>query len=137
MATKQGSCFCGKVRISVEGEPITTVLCHCLDCRKITGSAFSTNRLTPGSGFKLLSGEPKTISKIGDSGNEIVSHFCGDCGSTLWRDGKTFGDNKVIKAGVLDDYEALNETKPLGELYVKHRVNWVPEVPGSVQNQTA
>ncbi|KAI0888303.1 Mss4-like protein [Annulohypoxylon maeteangense] len=130
---KQGSCFCGKVRISIEGEPVAKVLCHCLDCRKITGSVFSTNLITPGSGFKVLSGEPKAISKTGDSGNEVTSHFCGDCGSTLWRDGPSFGDNKVIKVGVLDDYEALNEAKPVGELFINHRVNWVPEVPGTAQ----
>ncbi|KAI1205529.1 Mss4-like protein [Annulohypoxylon truncatum] len=130
---KQGSCFCGKVRISVEGEPIAKVVCHCLDCRKITGSVFSTNLITPTSGFKVLSGEPKTISKVGDSGNEVTSHFCGDCGSTLWRDGPSFGENKVVKVGVLDDYEALNEAKPAGELFVNHRVSWVPEVPGATQ----
>ncbi|KAI1100643.1 Mss4-like protein [Jackrogersella minutella] len=125
---KQGSCFCGKVRISYEGEPVTQVLCHCLDCRKITGSVFSTNLVVPGAGFKVLSGAPKTISKTSDSGNEITSHFCGDCGSTLWRDGVSFGENKVIKVGVLDDLNALDEAKPVGELFAHHRVAWVPEV---------
>ncbi|OTB00915.1 hypothetical protein M426DRAFT_323907 [Hypoxylon sp. CI-4A] len=125
---KQGSCFCGNVRISYEGEPVRKVLCHCLDCRKITGSTFSTNILVPGEGF-TVTGTPKSISKIGDSGNQITSHFCGDCGSTLWRDGPSFGTNKVVKAGVLDDYNALNEAKPLGELFGHHKVEWLADIP--------
>ncbi|KAI1410521.1 Mss4-like protein [Hypoxylon sp. FL1857] len=134
---KEGACFCRKVRISYEGEPLGKVTCHCLDCRKISGSTYSTNIVVPGPGFKLLSGSPKTISKIADSGNEITSHFCGDCGTTLWRDGPSFGENKVIKVGVLDDIKALDEAKPLGELFTEFRVSWVPEVPGAVQKFAA
>ncbi|KAI1763386.1 Mss4-like protein [Hypoxylon sp. FL1150] len=114
---KVGGCFCGKIRISYEGEPVKKALCHCLDCRKITGSTYSTNIIVPGAGFKVLSGTPKTLTKKADSGKDITSHFCGDCGSTLYRDGPSFGDNKVIKVGVLDDPKALDEAKPDDELY--------------------
>ncbi|GAP88251.2 putative glutathione-dependent formaldehyde-activating protein [Rosellinia necatrix] len=132
----EGGCFCEKVRYSVEGEPVGKALCHCLDCRKITGSTYSTNIMIAGSSFKLLSGTPKTIAKKADSGREIVSHFCGDCGSTLWRDGASFGDAKVIKVGTLDDVDALDNAKPIVELFANHRVSWVDEVPGAIQKQT-
>ncbi|KAI1406132.1 Mss4-like protein [Hypoxylon fuscum] len=133
---KQGACFCGNVRISYEGEPVAKAVCHCLDCRKISGSTYSTNLIVPGAGFKLLSGTPKAISKVADSGNQITSYFCGDCGSTLWRDGASFGDNKVIKVGVMDDLNALGEAKPVVELFAEHRVSWVPEIPGTAQKAT-
>ncbi|KAI8626413.1 Mss4-like protein [Xylariaceae sp. FL1651] len=129
----EGGCFCGKVRISYEGEPLGKALCHCVDCRKITGSTYSTNIIVAGPGFKVLSGTPKTISKTADSGNEITSHFCGDCGSTIWRDGPSFGDNKCIKVGTLDDADALDKAKPGVELYTTERVSWVAEVPGAGQ----
>ncbi|KAI1373488.1 Mss4-like protein [Hypoxylon crocopeplum] len=131
--SKQGGCFCGKVRFSYEGEPVAKALCHCLDCRKITGSTYSTNLIVPGAGFKLLSGTPKSITKVADSGNGITSHFCGDCGSTMWRDGKSFGDNKVVKAGTMDDMNALDEAKPIAELFSPLRVGWVSEVAGAAQ----
>jgi len=108
-------------------------LCHCLDCRKITGSTYSTNIIVPGDGFSVTSGSPKTFAKKADSGNEITSHFCGDCGSTLWRDGNTFGPNKVIKVGVMDDVEALNAAKPAIELYVPERVSWLSGISGADQ----
>ncbi|KAI1338448.1 carbohydrate-binding module family 43 protein [Xylariaceae sp. FL0016] len=121
----EGGCFCEKVRIAYEGKPTAKATCHCIDCRKITGSAFSTNLLVPASGFKVLSGEPKTISKTADSGSTITSHFCGDCGSTLWRDGAAFAETKVIKVGIMDDVKALDEAKPDVELFAPERVSWV------------
>ncbi|KAI1777375.1 Mss4-like protein [Hypoxylon cercidicola] len=134
--SKEGGCFCGNVRISYEGEPVAKALCHCLDCRKITGSTYSTNLIVPSAGFKILSGTPKTLTKVADSGKEITSHFCGDCGSTLFRDGPSFGDNKVIKVGIMDDLDALDDAKPAAELFTPHRVGWVQEVPGAVQNSS-
>jgi hypothetical protein len=53
----------------------TQILCHCLDCRKITGSAYSTNAIYPEDGFKVTKGTPKQHTVKGDSGNEITSHF--------------------------------------------------------------
>ncbi|KAI0442759.1 Mss4-like protein [Xylaria telfairii] len=129
----EGGCFCGKVRYTVEGQPLGKALCHCYDCRKITGSTYSTNIIVGGPSFKLVSGTPKSIGKKGDSGNEIVSHFCGDCGSTLWRDGVSFGDSKVIKVGTLDDVDALDNALPAIELFAEHRVSWVSQIPGALQ----
>jgi len=107
-------------------------LCHCNDCRKITGSTYSTNIVVPDDGFKVQ-GTPKTISKTADGGNEITSHFCGDCGSTLFRTSKTFGENKVVKAGVMDDADALDKAKPGAELYKENKVGWVPDTAGAAQ----
>ena len=98
-------------------------LCHCNDCRKITGSTYSTNLLVPGESFKV-SGSPKSIAKTADGGNTITSYFCGDCGSTLWRDSATFGTSKAVKVGVMDDPNAIGNTKPDVELYSELRVPW-------------
>lgn len=129
----EGGCLCAKVRFSVAGEPMAQALCHCLDCRKITGSTYSTNIIIAGPNFKLLSGTPKRFAKTADSGSEIVSHFCGDCGSTLWRDGDSFGDGKIIKVGTLDDFDALDKAQPAIELFSGQRVSWVGEVAGAAQ----
>jgi len=87
----------------------------------------------PGDKFEVTKGSPKTISKKADSGNEITSHFCGDCGSTMWRDGKTFGESKVIKVGSLDDTKAFDDAKPGVELYAPERISWVTGVNGASQ----
>lgn len=81
----------------------------------------------------MTKGSPKSISKKADSGNEITSHFCGDCGSTMWRDGKTFGESKVIKVGSLNDPKAFDDAKPAIELFVPERIDWVQSVQGASQ----
>ena len=42
--------------MSYSGEPNAHVLCHCLDCRKISGSTYSNNIVVPEDNFKLVSG---------------------------------------------------------------------------------
>lgn len=86
--------------------------------------------------FKVLSGNAKTISKTADSNKTITSHFCGDCGSTMWRDGPTFPGLKILKVGTLDDVDALAKAKPTVELFAPTRVEWVNEIPGAAQKQT-
>ncbi|KAI1478120.1 hypothetical protein K445DRAFT_322306 [Daldinia sp. EC12] len=132
---QEGGCHCGKIRISIEGEPIRTTICHCLDCHKISGSAFSTNVVIPAAGFKILSGTPKTFTVTANSGNDITSYFCGDCGSTLWRNGKITDFNPIIKAGVIDDPKFFNEVaQPAMELFAHRRADWLKELPGTVQS---
>jgi len=129
----EGGCACGASRFKYEGDIQGKALCHCRDCQKITGSTYSTNIIVPGDGFEVLSGSPKTWSKKADSGNEITSHFCGECGSTLWRDGETFGPSKVVKVGVMDDPKAIEDAKPGIELYVPERISWVSGIGGAEQ----
>ncbi|KAI9170728.1 hypothetical protein HJFPF1_00198 [Paramyrothecium foliicola] len=125
----EGSCLCGAVRINSTGEPKARVLCHCLDCRKITGSLFSTNVLMPGDGFSVVQGTPKEFAMTADSGKTITSYFCGDCGCTLWRQTESYGDAKIVKAGTLDTPDALDSiAKPASELFTKNRISWLPTV---------
>ena len=80
-----------------------------------------------------MSGTPKQISKTADGGNKITSNFCGDCGTTLYREGATFGDSKVLKVGVLDDVNILNSHQPQAELYAPERISWVSKIDGAGQ----
>ncbi|MCJ1310403.1 hypothetical protein MMC25_004067 [Agyrium rufum] len=129
----QGGCLCGDVRISYDGEPAMQATCHCADCRKITGSTYSTNVIIPGPAFSLVSGSPSQFKKTADSGKEITSHFCSKCGSTLWRDGASFGDAKVVKVGVMDDKSIVDAAKPAAELFSGGRINWVAKTEGAGQ----
>ncbi|KAF2224037.1 Mss4-like protein [Elsinoe ampelina] len=126
-----GSCFCGAIQIEFTGEPQGKVLCHCRDCHKISGSVFSTNILVPKDSFKTTKGKPKTIAKKADSGKEITSYFCGDCGTTLYRLGDWNPTGVIIKAGVLDDVDHLTNGKPGVELFAPSRMPWISQVDGS------
>ncbi|KAK6001323.1 hypothetical protein QM012_002654 [Aureobasidium pullulans] len=129
-----GSCLCGKVGIEYSGEPALKALCHCTDCQKISGSAYSVNNVVSGDGFKIT-GSPKSFTKTADSGKKITSYFCGDCGSTLYRDGENFPGMKIVKAGTLDG-DVLNQSKPNVELFAPTRPKWISALDGAEQKDT-
>ena len=83
----------------------------------------------------MTAGTPRTVSKTAETtGNTVTSHFCGDCGSTLFRTGPTFGDGvTVLKVGVMDDPSALDDARPAVELFVGNRVAWVPELSDTLK----
>lgn len=58
-------------------------VCHCLDCKRRSGSAFAAQaRFAPE--HVTITGTSKHWTKISDEGNEAVFHFCPDCGTTVW-----------------------------------------------------
>jgi len=102
---RTGGCLCGAVRYSVRGDPVHVRRCHCADCRKESGSAFTVYAHWPVEAFEL--------------NGEISSHdgrgFCPRCGSRLL-DTTDPGDTLVeIRIGSLD--EAPFELKPEDGLY--------------------
>ncbi|KAL2784915.1 Mss4-like protein [Aspergillus keveii] len=137
-----GSCYCGAIRIEYPGEPLKTALCHCTDCRKITGSVFTYNFVALRSDLHVSgSGTPKEVSKTADSGNRLVNYHCADCGTPLygWKilvgaDGVSQKDEIVIlRAGIFDDEEFLNRHQPDLEVYVKKRLEWVTKFENAEQ----
>jgi hypothetical protein len=41
MSSRSASCHCGRLRITVHGEPAVVGVCHCLACQQRTGSVFA------------------------------------------------------------------------------------------------
>ena len=77
-------------------------ICHCRDCQKFTGSAFGTLLGVPQSDLEIH-GEPKSYSKLGDSGKPIVRLFCPECGSSIAEAPSTRPGMLILNAGTLDD----------------------------------
>ena len=75
MTARTASCRCGRLRATVTGEPVRVSVCHCLDCKKRTGSAFSAQARWPREQV-VIEGESKTWVHHADSGNRITHHFC-------------------------------------------------------------
>jgi hypothetical protein len=79
-----GSCHCGYITYEAEADPERVSICHCTDCQRLTGTAFRTSISAPDTGFWILSGEPTTYVKTGDSGRKRVQAFCPRCGSPIY-----------------------------------------------------
>jgi hypothetical protein len=73
----KGSCMCGEVAYEYTGEPMVTALCHCTDCQKWSGGAYTSNLVVPRKDFKVTKGSPKNYNVKGDSGKMNDHWFCG------------------------------------------------------------
>jgi hypothetical protein len=82
VTSRTASCRCGQLKATCAGEPVRVSVCHCLDCQKRTGSAFSAQARWPADQVSI-EGTSKTFEHVADSGNRITHHFCPDCGSTV------------------------------------------------------
>ena len=114
------------------GEPAVKALCHCVDCQKYAGSAYSTNVVIKDDQFKVISGTPKAYDAVGNSGKVNKHFFCGNCGSACWNKLDVMEGMTVIKAGGLDGGKA--DLKDVGvEFYTKDRLSFAKEVEGAKQ----
>ena len=104
--TMTGGCLCGQITYAIEGAPIATAVCHCLNCQRQSGSAFSVVMIVP-SGALIASGQLKTYLDAGDSGSEIQRRFCPYCGSPILSIMTDAPAVTIVKAGTLHDTGAL------------------------------
>ena len=82
MVDAEGGCLCGKVRYKVSAEPVFAGVCHCKNCQKGSGSAFSVVLAIPSAGL-TVTGTLKEYVGRGDSGNATTKKFCPECGSPI------------------------------------------------------
>ncbi|CAK5283680.1 unnamed protein product [Mycena citricolor] len=126
-----GSCLCGLTAIELSTTEISQVLCHCVDCRRTSGSAFSGNILVPKKDVRIT-GPTKEYTSRALSGNMVTRVFCGTCGSAIaHRNEQLFGDTQVVlQTGNLEGFGNV----PVGvEIFVKDRWASLPAVDGAVQ----
>lgn len=80
----EGSCHCGKVAFSVEGDaPAEAIACNCSHCRR-KGFLLS---FVPAAQFTLLRGEEVLRSYLFNR-HSIEHRFCTDCGTQPFALGK-------------------------------------------------
>jgi len=99
-----GQCLCGAVKYELANPPSVTGVCHCLNCQRQAGSAYSTLGVVPRSEFSLTAGEPKLYEDSDTaSGNTVQRFFCGNCGSPIYSAIDAQPDNIFLKTGTMDD----------------------------------
>ncbi len=82
MITRRAECSCGQLTATCTGEPIRVSVCHCLACKRRSGSAFSYNARFAEENV-AIEGWSKDYTRIGDEGSHIIYSFCPECGTTV------------------------------------------------------
>jgi len=122
-----GSCLCGQIRYSAKVEPAFVAVCHCKNCQKQAGTAFSVLVAVPKSSLSIQ-GRLKTFPDVGDSGRPVLRNFCPECGSPITSDVAVMPELVFIKAGALDDTSWLD---PKMHVYCDSAQRWTPLPEGS------
>lgn len=125
MPKLSGQCLCGNIKFSGNSEIARTVNCHCSNCRAITGAAFATNVVVEKDAINIT-GTPKTFTHTADSGAEIETYFCPDCGSQLFGRNTARTNSLSIRAGVLDQSPLV---KPSINIFLDSKIESTPVDP--------
>ena len=135
MTSRTASCRCGQLRATVVGDPVRVSVCHCLNCKKRSGSAFAVQARWPKAQV-TIDGQSKTFVKVADSGNRATFHFCPKCGSDVYYeiDGKfddKFNDLIAVPLGAFDDPFFLT---PAFSVWENRKHEWVEIVGDGVEH---
>lgn len=77
--TRTASCRCGQLSVVCTGEPVRISVCHCLECKRRSGSAFSAQARWPNDRV-VITGRSTEWSTVGESGGTAIFSFCPVCG---------------------------------------------------------
>jgi hypothetical protein len=122
-----GGCQCGSLRYQLTLPPLMVYNCHCTNCQKIGGGAFSTPATIPEAGFSFVAGEPQTVEWTSDAGTQRFGWFCGACGSRIAHGQAPSIGMLSLRAGTLDD---TSWVEPVGDIWTRSAQPWVTFPPG-------
>lgn len=121
MMSRTATCNCGALKAVCHGEPARVSVCHCLACKRRTGSAFSHN-VTYRSDQVASEGESRSYQRRADSGRHSTYNFCPSCGSIVFYENEARPGFWSIPGGAFADPLA---PEPHVELYAERQSPWV------------
>lgn len=131
-----GHCLCGSVAYEYEGPIGPAGYCHCDDCRRRSGSAFGISVMLEAAKLRIVRGYPKSFTKRGDSGAEVVRSFCAECGSALFTTSAKSPLHVYVQAGSLNDPSVV---EPAQQSWTRSAVSWAaidPALPSFERGRT-
>jgi hypothetical protein len=105
-----GHCLCGSVSFEYDGPLGPVALCHCSQCRRAHGSAFSASAPLQKGRFRWLAGEQSIREYESRPGKYRA--FCANCGSQLYSRVDAIPGILRLRVGVINE--------PLGKGAAQH-----------------
>lgn len=123
----QAHCRCGGFRFESSSAPILQLVCHCAQCRSVSGLPFTRFVF-----FKVrdtqTSGAMRAVEFTADSGARTVREVCATCGEMLID--RTDGFPKVVGV-VVDRFDPPIDFKPAHHVWAESRAPGT-ELPADV-----
>ncbi|OPY99992.1 aldehyde-activating protein [Bradyrhizobium sacchari] len=123
----EARCSCGAVSLSLPGPTRLVAACHCIDCQRRTGAPFGVGAFYPVETV-TITGAPKAYVRAAASGGMVRSHFCPDCGSTVYWQADNLPDMIGVAVGAIADPDF---PAPVRSVFEQSKHAWV-EIGGAV-----
>jgi hypothetical protein len=122
MDTRTARCHCGRLQVECIGSPRKISMCHCLDCQRRTGSAFSIAVFFARDAVRVASGECGKFDRPSASGFSVSFCFCLRCGSNVLWEPRRLPDLIGVAAGAFAD---ANLPRPDQSVWTRDKAAWV------------
>lgn len=100
-----------------------------------SGTTNSLNLIIPTDNFKVVSGETLKWQRKGSSGGNVTYNNCAKCAALLFVEADSVPTAKIVKLGTVDDEDVLQKSRPVSEIWTKHRLSWCPGWEGVPQTE--
>jgi len=124
-APRGGGCLCGAVRYEVRGALRPIIMCHCTQCRRMTGHFMAATAARHADFRVVADGGLKWFA----ASEQARRGFCAGCGSTLFWQG-VGRDYISIAAGTLDDSSGLEVA---GHIFIADKGSYYEIADGTPQ----
>lgn len=118
MNTLSGRCLCGAVAYALPDDLAYAGYCHCSDCRRFSGSAFSAFGGIDAARFTITRGADRITRYVKTA--DTVLGFCSMCGSSLFAT-KPSTAMVHLRLGTLDSTPSLT---PQTHSFVGSKAEW-------------
>jgi hypothetical protein len=134
---QNGGCFCGTLRYEITRVPVAVYTCHCTNCQRLVGSAFSMSFIVADEAFHLSGDEPRPIQRVTDSGRTAIRWICPECAAVICSGSKPGLPSPIafrrVNAGTLDDTSWL---RPTAHFWTRSAQPWVVLPPDGQRFET-
>lgn len=114
----QASCFCGAASLTVPLPLRPPIHCHCSQCRRLSGAAWTTWVSVPKAAVAIQ--ERQALRSFAATAN-VTRHFCGQCGTHVFTADARMPNVLGIPAGILPT-ECVPKAK--GHYFVSDKAAW-------------
>ena len=125
---REAQCRCGQLKVRCEGEPGRISACHCLNCQRRSGSAFSYGAFFDEPAV-TIGGEPKSWRSTSAAGRWTEANFCPTCGVTLFTRLEVLPGVVCVAAGAFSDADFPSP----GKLYWSSRRHRWLDLPDGIE----
>jgi hypothetical protein len=117
-----GGCNCGHVRYALTAPPLAVVACHCTQCRRQSGAAYSVNLVVRQGTMRVDGALASWTDRDTESGAPLSREHCGRCGSPIRSVPGGAPGIVAVKAGTLDDPSPF---APTLHIWTRSKLPWI------------